>query len=687
MGRDVRILLVGDDQIGKSTLVTSLIKETFVPNIQHVVPEVTIPPEVTGDNVTTYIVDSSARMENRVQLEAEIRKADVICIVYAVNVPETFERIPSFWLPYIRSLGRNVPVVLVGNKIDLRGKDNLTNERLKTEVMPIMDEFKEVETCVECSAKELLNVSEVFYFAQKAVLHPTAPLYDSREHVMKPACIEALKRIFKLCDTDKDGILNDEELNEFQRKCFNSPLQQQELEGVKNVVRENSADGVNENGLTESGFLFLHKLFIQRGRLETTWTVLRKFGYGDDLSLKEEFLYPQIDVFPDCTFELSSDGYKFFIEIFQAFDKDKDGALNQEELDNLFSTSPGNPWTENFPESTLTNSSNSITLQGFLAQWSMTTLLSYKTTLAYLAYLGYNGDTTSALKIIRPKKTIKKFGKIQKNVFSCYVFGSRGSGKTALLRGLVNKPFEKDYIPTTNRFCAVNSVEVNGIEKYLVMQEFGSNCETDVLKDKSKLDQADVIVFVYDSSDVNSFAYIAGLRTQYNLDEYPIIYVSTKCDSDLVQQRYEVQPDTYCRNLGLAVPICISVKSNEMADLYSLITGVAMNPHIAIVQTNKDSYEFNTMKYIKYTAVAGGIIAMGYLSYKLITHYTQKGLETTPPTDTSTTTSTATPTTPEVTVTPDASKDVVAAANEVAKPSSSFKLRRAAKAAKAASKS
>jgi len=220
MRRDVRILLVGDDQIGKSTLVTSLIKETFVPNIQHVVPEVIIPPEVTGDNVTTYIVDSSSRLENRSQLEVEIRKADVICIVYAVNVPETFQRIPSFWLPYIRSLGRNVPVVLVGNKIDLRGRDNLTNERLKMEVMPIMDEFKEVETCVECSAKELLNVSEVFYFAQKAVLHPTAPLYDSREHVMKPACIEALKRIFKLCDIDKDGVLNDEELNEFQKNVL-----------------------------------------------------------------------------------------------------------------------------------------------------------------------------------------------------------------------------------------------------------------------------------------------------------------------------------------------------------------------------------------------------------------------------------------------------------------------------------
>ena len=44
---------------------------------------------------------------------------------------------------------------------------------------------QEIETVVECSAKIPLNVSEVFYFAQKAVLHPTAPLYDSREHVRR----------------------------------------------------------------------------------------------------------------------------------------------------------------------------------------------------------------------------------------------------------------------------------------------------------------------------------------------------------------------------------------------------------------------------------------------------------------------------------------------------------------------
>lgn len=55
-----------------------------------------------------HITDSSARPEHREQLEAEIRKAHVICIVYAIDDPNTFNRLPLYWLPYIRSLGVNV---------------------------------------------------------------------------------------------------------------------------------------------------------------------------------------------------------------------------------------------------------------------------------------------------------------------------------------------------------------------------------------------------------------------------------------------------------------------------------------------------------------------------------------------------------------------------------------------------
>lgn len=41
-----------------------------------------------------------------------------------------------------------------------------------------------------------------------------------------------------------------------------------------------------------AGFLFLNTLFIQRGRHETTWAILRSFGYSDTLELTADYLFP-----------------------------------------------------------------------------------------------------------------------------------------------------------------------------------------------------------------------------------------------------------------------------------------------------------------------------------------------------------------------------------------------------------
>lgn len=50
------------------------------------------------------------------------------------------------------------------------------------------------------------------------------------------------------------------------------------------------AQGVQNGGLTMRGFQYLHSLFIDRGRLETVWQVLRKFGYDQDLRLHTDIL-------------------------------------------------------------------------------------------------------------------------------------------------------------------------------------------------------------------------------------------------------------------------------------------------------------------------------------------------------------------------------------------------------------
>ena len=91
----------------------------------------------------------------------------------------------------------------------------------------------------------------------------------------------------------------------------------------------------------------------------------------------------------------------------------------------------------------------------------MTTLLDHRTTLAYLAYLGYPDEPrTAALHVTRPRKADRRKGKSTRNVFLCYVCGAAGSGKTSLLRAFAGKPFSPVYEPTKKMNSVVNSVDL-----------------------------------------------------------------------------------------------------------------------------------------------------------------------------------------------------------------------------------
>lgn len=60
--RDVRILLVGDAGVGKTSLIYSLVSEEYSEEVPAKSEEITIPPDVTPDNVTTQIVDYSGNV-------------------------------------------------------------------------------------------------------------------------------------------------------------------------------------------------------------------------------------------------------------------------------------------------------------------------------------------------------------------------------------------------------------------------------------------------------------------------------------------------------------------------------------------------------------------------------------------------------------------------------------------------
>ncbi|VDP90992.1 unnamed protein product [Echinostoma caproni] len=148
---------------------------------------------------------------------------------------------------------------------------------------------------------------------------------------------------------------------------------------------------VSSSTVHATGFLFLHLIFVQKGRHETTWTVLRQFGYDNQIRLSSDFLYPRFSVPTGCSTEISTLGTQFLHTLFNKYDLDRDGCLSPAELTELLATCPEDqlPSISELTDSVATNSSGWLTRQGFMAYWAFTAYLEPTKVLEYFAYLGF----------------------------------------------------------------------------------------------------------------------------------------------------------------------------------------------------------------------------------------------------------------------------------------------------------
>uniref|UniRef100_A0A8C2XSH6 Ras homolog family member T2 n=1 Tax=Cyclopterus lumpus TaxID=8103 RepID=A0A8C2XSH6_CYCLU len=526
MKQDVRILLLGEPKVGKTSLIMSLVGEEFPEEVPPRAEEITIPADVTPEKVPTHIVDYS------------------------------------------------VPIILVGNKSDLRCGSSMET------ILPIMNQFSEIETCVECSAKNLKNISELFYYAQKAVLHPTAPLYDPEDKQLKQLCVRALSRIFYISDQDNDRILSDAELNCFQKSCFGNPLAPQALEDVKTVVWKNTSDGVQDNGLTLNGFLFLNTLFIQRGRHETTWTILRKFGYDDNLELTDDYLYPELRVSVGCTTEFSHLGHQFLQRLFDKYDEDKDSALSPTELRNLFCVCPYMPWGAEVYMTVPT------TDEGYISNHA---LCSYCVFL--LIYMcSHTGE----------------------RVFHCKVIGPRGTGKTAFLQTFVGRNVgNKRNSSSAFSPYAINTVQVSNQEKYLILNEV--DVEVEFLKASDA--NCDVACLMYDASDSHSFDYCASIYKQHYMESnIPCVLVASKVDLPGVKQFHGMTPAEFCYKHQLPPPLPFSslFPDSTSKNIYSRLACAAVYPHL------NGSNVSNTSFWLRVALGSAVVAVLGFAVFRVV---------------------------------------------------------------------
>jgi len=99
-----------------------------------------------------------------------------------------------------------------------------------------------------------------------------------------------------------------------------------------------------------------------------------------------------------------------------------------------------------------------------------------------------------------------------------------------------------------------------------------------------------------------------------------MVFIVIQCGRRVYAQRHEVQPDVYCRRLGLQVPVAVSVKDGQIADVFHAICGIALNPLSAIPGGADRSMTpaARVRLYVTWTAVLGGATAGLMMVYRTL---------------------------------------------------------------------
>ena len=185
-----KLLIVGDDDCGKICLLTVFSTDRF-PNLY--IPAVFLPTvaniEVDGKTVELEIREVKGLQSYRRLLAMSYMGSHVILMCFSIDSPGSLESIRQKYIREVRFFCPNVPIVLVGNKKDLRNDENTKRILAQVEQEPVKYEKgasigREIKACayLECSAKTREGVRDVFEMAAKATLEDPLETKKNRYH-------------------------------------------------------------------------------------------------------------------------------------------------------------------------------------------------------------------------------------------------------------------------------------------------------------------------------------------------------------------------------------------------------------------------------------------------------------------------------------------------------------------------
>lgn len=480
MGDEIKVVILGDVGVGKTSLILTLVTEEFTPNPPKSLNRIGISNEVSSATEfgLTYLVDYSD--ENSEEI---LQDADAVCLCHPISDIESLFDSCERWLSYVRLQAfKSPPVIIVGTKADLidTQKSKQIENSWREKCKALMSRYSEVASAMECSALENRGILSIFVDAQKCAIYPLCPVYNARSGKLTKEASNGLRRIFHIMDANHDGILDLSEMTELQRQVFNTHLGDQGYVDIRKLVKKSCPNGLVKQGILIEGFYSLQAQLCKNLKQEVVWTMLKAFGYTlDSGEVKMKINLSNLRLHPIAAANvMSSISYQFLSSLFDAIDVEKRGTMTQKQVQQLFHACESVPREFDFNIlSTPISYSNSnacgdvpgvISFESFLARWELLMCLNPEKCIRLLIILGVV-QSTLGLNAIFDARAVHQIVSTKVSIpgrpIHLAVTGDKYIGKSTIVNHMVrNKRFQQNA--TASKITISTSLKIT-----LILQE------------------------------------------------------------------------------------------------------------------------------------------------------------------------------------------------------------------------
>jgi len=175
--KNVKICVVGDGAVGKTCLLHCYTKNEFPTEyIPTVFDNYATMVMCDGEVINLQLWDTAGQEDYNRLRPLSYPNTNAFLVCFSIIAKNSYENVKQRWVPELRHHCKDVPIILVGTKTDLRYNTALLKELnvdpISTKEGESLAKDIKASCYIECSSKTMDNVNVVFDKAIRAAIKP-----------------------------------------------------------------------------------------------------------------------------------------------------------------------------------------------------------------------------------------------------------------------------------------------------------------------------------------------------------------------------------------------------------------------------------------------------------------------------------------------------------------------------------